>query len=157
MATVPTSYQYDTFEKQAQVEEFERLYHQASVMLDTERELWPTLGIVPGKKVLDLGCGSGIITYELAKQVYPTEVTGVDISKTLLETGQRLFSNERENNLNRQITFCEGSAYNIPFAANTFDLVYARLLFQHLSEPMGRIKEHSSGLKAWWALMHTRY
>lgn len=135
MTATSGSYRYDSLKEQAQVQEFERLYRQAATMLDTERQLWPSMGIVTAQKILDLGCGSGVITRELAKQVYPGQVIGVDISRTLIDKGDRVYA-ERGQNHPENISFQEGSVYNLPFPDNSFDVVYARLLFQHLSNPL---------------------
>ena len=131
MDTQRSSYRYDSFTGKEQVEEFERLYRQASSLIETERQLWPGLNIAKGQRVLDVGCGSGVITREIAKQVYPAPVVGLDMSQALLEKGRQMGADSSQN-----ITFQAGSAYDLPFADNSFDIVYARLLFQHLSEPL---------------------
>lgn len=133
------SYQYDQFEEQTQRQEFERLYRQASTILDTERRFWPSAGIVTGQKVLDLGCGSGVVTRELAKQVYPTQVVGVDISNNLIDKGIQAYSikhKSKKERVQNNVSFQQGSVYDLPFPDASFDVVYARLLFQHLSEPL---------------------
>ncbi|MEN8445110.1 MAG: methyltransferase domain-containing protein [Cyanobacteria bacterium J06555_13] len=131
------SYRYDSFAKDTQVEEFERLYRQSNTLLEIERQLWPGLGIASGQQVLDLGCGSGIITHELAKQVYPSEVTGLDLSKKLLARGrQALFESDQGEFSQINATFQQGSVYQLPFHEESFDIVYARFVFQHLDEPM---------------------
>lgn len=45
--------------------------------------LWETLGLQPGMRVLDVGCGPGRHAYELAKR--GVEVHGIDISETFVE------------------------------------------------------------------------
>ncbi|MGD1865534.1 MAG: methyltransferase domain-containing protein [Phormidesmis sp.] len=129
------SYCYDSFGEKTQVQEFERLYRQASTLLDTERQLWPGMGIITGQKVLDLGCGSGVITRELAKQVYPARAVGIDISKTLIDKGLLAYA-ESSQRTQKNVDFQQGSVYNLPFPDNSFDIVYARLLFQHLDAPL---------------------
>lgn len=134
------SYRYDSYEQKVQAQEFERLYRQASTLLEIERQLWPAIGIVAGKQVLDLGCGSGIITHELAQAVYPAQVTGLDISQALLDKGQAVYAAHRKHSqkqvIKEKITFREGSVYDLPLPEASYDIIYARLLFQHLSEPL---------------------
>lgn len=134
------SYRYDSFDKSFQTQEFDRLYRQASTFLDTERQFWPASGIVTGKQVLDLGCGSGIITHELAKQVYPGEVTGLDVSQVLLDKGQLAYSELSRKEQKIDISFQQGSVYDLPFSEASFDVVHARLLFQHLERPLEALK-----------------
>ena len=135
MTATTGSYQYDKFKEQTQIQEFERLYRQASTMLETERQLWPEIGIVAGQKVLDLGCGSGVISHELAKRVYPAEVIGIDISEELLKKGEHIYR-AQSHRTQENLSFQQGSVYELPFPNNSFDVVYARLLFQHLSAPL---------------------
>lgn len=130
------SYRYDTINGRAQESEFERLNKQASAILEVERELWPTLGIVSGNSVLDIGCGSGSVTSELAKQVYPSQVVGIDKSQALLRKAQSFYAENDRNDERVQLDFQSGSVYDLPFDNDTFDVVYARLVFQHLNEPL---------------------
>ncbi|MEL6900554.1 MAG: methyltransferase domain-containing protein [Cyanobacteria bacterium J06606_4] len=140
MKTKPCSYTYDTFEEKAKSKELERLYHQASTFVEIERTLWTKTGIAPGQSVLDVGCGTGFITNELAKQVYPSKVVGIDISQALLdECSKSDYSSRLVNQSNQcvdNLSFKEGNVYNIPFLPESFDIVYARLIFQHLAEPI---------------------
>lgn len=73
MSTKTCSYRYDTLEKLEQSKELRRLHRQALTFLESERKHWSRVGIVPGRTVLDIGCGSGLITNELARQVYPSD------------------------------------------------------------------------------------
>ncbi|MEL7357168.1 MAG: methyltransferase domain-containing protein [Cyanobacteria bacterium J06634_6] len=137
------SYRYDEFHTKTQVEELERLYRQASGLLNIEQQIWSSLGIGTGKRVLDVGCGSGVITQELAKRVYPGEVTGIDISQELIERSERAYTiglqhpdNPETEDLYRNVEFQQGEVTSLPFPEATFDFVYARLLFQHLSNPI---------------------
>lgn len=138
MGTQRGSYRYDSLEEKVQVEEFERLYRQASTLLEIERDLWPGLGLVTGKKVLDIGCGSGIISRELSKQVYPAQVTGLDVSQVLLDKAKIVCATQQS--LEDNVDFAQGSVYDLPFLDDSFDVVYARLLFQHLNEPLKALK-----------------
>ena len=152
------SYRYDTFASQAQVGEFDRLYRQASHLLKIERDFWSTLPLESIQQVLDIGCGSGIVTRKLAEHVYPASVVGVDISQSLLDMGQRAYSamassgaqsdsgNSDSGNSNSDgsgapnVEFQLGNIYDLNFPDNSFDMVYSRLLFQHLNEPMKALK-----------------
>ncbi|MEI7688425.1 MAG: methyltransferase domain-containing protein [Planctomycetota bacterium] len=76
------------------------------------------LGITPGMKVMDLGCGDG--TTALPEAQLGADVTGVDIAANLVEAGNRRAAEARLTNL----SFQEGDASNLEgIADNSFDLV----------------------------------
>ncbi|MEO0645770.1 MAG: class I SAM-dependent methyltransferase [Cyanobacteria bacterium J06650_10] len=139
MSTKISSYRYDNLEEQEQAEEFERLFRQASSLIRIERQLWPESGILPGARILDVGCGSGIVTQELATYAYPGHVVGVDISQSLIEKGQQAYTRKNESrsaSSTDNITLMQGNVYDLPFPENSFDVVHSRFIFQHLSNPI---------------------
>ena len=135
MQNFQDSYLFDSFRDNIQTQEFDRLSRQAKSILPLEKRLWPHLELMSGSKVLDLGCGPGIITHALAEQVYPGEVIGIDASETLIQSLQQL-SQLAGNGRQLNITFHSGNVYDLDWPDERFDVVYARLLFQHLAEPM---------------------
>lgn len=145
MSNCDGSYRYDTLESQVRVGELNRLYQQASHMLKIERDFWPSLQIDSDQRVLDLGCGSGVVTRELARYVHPASVKGLDLSQELIDRGEKAFlalnSDASELGRDSNISFQQGDAYSLPFSDKHFDLVYARLLFQHLSAPEKALAE----------------
>ena len=76
----------------------------------------------PGARILDLGCGSGLISKELAKLGY--EVVSCDVSQGMLDVL------ERERGDLKLETRC-GDAYAIPAADGEFDMVVSRMFIQH--------------------------
>lgn len=150
MSTQVSSYHYDNLEEQEQAEEFERLYRQASSLIEIERQVWPESGILPGATILDVGCGSGIVTQELATYAYPGQVTGVDISQSLIDKGQQAYKirNSTQDTFSADnIALKQGDVYNLPFPDNSFDVVHSRFMFQHLSDPLKALNNISRVLK----------
>jgi SAM-dependent methyltransferase len=90
----------------------------AASMRESGEALVRSLGITPGMKVLDLGCGDG--TTALPEARLGAEVLGVDIAKNLVEAGNR---RAREEGL-ANCRFQEGDASDLKeLEARAFDLV----------------------------------
>jgi demethylmenaquinone methyltransferase/2-methoxy-6-polyprenyl-1,4-benzoquinol methylase len=82
------------------------------------REAIRALHLPAGSHGLDAGCGIGQQSLLLADAVGVTgHVTGLDLSAPFLA---RAASIAREAGLSSQITFCQGDAGELPFAANSF-------------------------------------
>lgn len=91
----------------------------------------------PGMRVLDVGCGPGSITLELAQRVTPGQVIGVDASESVIVQAQaaaRAASDE--------VTLFEtADAMHLPFADDSFDIVHAHQVLQHVPDPVGLLRE----------------
>jgi len=99
-----------------------------------------------GMRVLDCGCGPGTITVDLANLVSPGRVVGIDLEATQLSSAQNC---SRQQGINAW--FGVASVYDLPFADDQFDAVFAHALFEHLREPVRALTEmrrvlRSSGL-----------
>ena len=81
------------------------------------------LGLPPGSRGLDAGCGIGLQTMLLADAV-GTEghLTGLDISRTLLDYGAAM---ALKAGYESRIDFVEGDIYGLPFADDTFDWLWS--------------------------------
>ena len=123
------SYKFGKFEKNA--EELARLKMQATVAIGVEREIWIVAGLKSGMNVLDLACGPGFISCELARAVEAGTVTGVDISEELIFTAQQAKISEKVQN----VSFRTDNIYGLDLPENSFDFIYARFVFQHLEKP----------------------
>jgi SAM-dependent methyltransferase len=90
----------------------------AATMRESGAALVAGLGITPGMKVLDLGCGDG--TTALPEARLGADVLGVDIASNLVEAGNRRAQAEGLANCR----FQEGDATNLSdLADRSFDLV----------------------------------
>src|SRR4051812_29024170 len=79
----------------------------ASTMRESGDALVQKLGIKPGMKVLDLGCGDGTTAVPESKR--GADVLGVDIAQNLVEAGNKRAAAEGLSNLK----FQEGDATNL--------------------------------------------
>ncbi|KAJ5835280.1 hypothetical protein N7447_001306 [Penicillium robsamsonii] len=91
----------------------------------------------PYMKILDVGCGPGSITVSLAKHIPSGHVTGVEYVPDPLEGARALAQAEGLSN----ITFQEGNIHALPFEDNTFDMVHAHQVLQHITDPVHALKE----------------
>jgi demethylmenaquinone methyltransferase / 2-methoxy-6-polyprenyl-1,4-benzoquinol methylase len=87
----------------------------------------------PGGSALDVACGSGKLTAELARIAGPTgRVVGVDFSVPMLEIARRQFPT---------IEFLEGDALNLPFDDRSFDASTIAFGLRNLADPIKGLSE----------------
>ena len=95
------------------------------------------LGIQKSRNILDLACGPGVVTRKINDLVPESQVTGVDLNESLLDVA---VSDAEQDGPDRPV-FRKADCTNLPFESSSFDFVYSRFLFQHLSDPDGAIAE----------------
>jgi ubiquinone/menaquinone biosynthesis C-methylase UbiE len=91
----------------------------------------------PGTRLLDLGCGPGTITADLAEMVAPGEVVGLDLDPKRVEQARALAAKRGLGN----VTIHEGDVYALPFPDASFDAVFEHAVFMHLAEPVQAARE----------------
>jgi SAM-dependent methyltransferase len=88
------------------------------------------LAIAPGERVLDVGCGSGVVTREMARRVAPGGLAvGLDASAALVNVARELAA---QQGMGRSVTWRVGDARALPFADETFDAVLAVTVLSHV-------------------------
>src|SRR6476646_8826304 len=108
----------------------------AASMRDSGENLVADLGITPGMKVLDLGCGDGTTALPAAR--LGAEVLGVDIASNLVEAGNRRAQVEGLTNLR----FQEGDASNLEeLGDDSFDLTVSIFGAMFAPKPFDVAKE----------------
>ena len=90
-----------------------------------------------GQRLLDVGCGPGSITVDLAELVAPGPVVGVDREPAVLEGARRLGEERGLTNL----TFEPADVYALPYPDDHVDVVYAHQVLQHLVDPVAALTE----------------
>jgi len=127
---------YDFGNLPCQEEEFRRLEEQALFFWRRERELLRAAGLSPTMRVLDVGCGQGVIADRIARELVPDgEVVGVEPDPDLRRVGEALATQ------NPRLTVIPGDIYNLDLPADSFDFAYARLVFQHLEKPVEALRQ----------------
>ncbi|OGC22841.1 hypothetical protein A2291_08675 [candidate division WOR-1 bacterium RIFOXYB2_FULL_42_35] len=88
--------------------------------------------ILPGDKVLEIGCGTGHFSAYFSK--LRAEVTALDTSPDMLHLA-------REKYGNLQVDFKAGDAYKLPFADRSFDLVAMITVLEFIANPKQALRE----------------
>ena len=90
-------------------------------------------GLKAGGSALDVACGSGKLTAELARLAGPGgKVVGLDFSVEMLDVARRDHPD---------ITFIEGDALNLPFDEATFDASTIAFGLRNLADPIRGLRE----------------
>jgi len=85
------------------------------------------IGDVLGKRIVDLGCGSGANTALLVNR--GAQVWGIDISEDLLRLGRRRLA---VSGCPGAATFVAGSAHDLPFPDTSIDVVFGMAILHHV-------------------------
>ncbi len=89
-------------------------------------------------QVLDVGCGAGFLSNELAKNFL--KVTGVDISAESISVA-------KDYDQTKTVKYLTADAYRLPFSDQSFDVITAMDFLEHVEDPASIIKEFSRVLK----------
>jgi ubiquinone/menaquinone biosynthesis C-methylase UbiE len=92
--------------------------------------------LVPGTSLLDVGCGPGTLTVDLARRVAPGRVVGIDNAEAIV----RQATSDRPDDV-RNVEFRVGDVYRLDSARGTFDIVHAHQVLQHLHDPVAALRE----------------
>jgi ubiquinone/menaquinone biosynthesis C-methylase UbiE len=85
------------------------------------------LGDLQGKKILDVGCGSGYLTVELAQTAQA--VTGTDFSTKFIELCEEKYA--AQTNLDFQV---QDVAQALQFSNDSFDLILSKMVLQYVED-----------------------
>lgn len=86
----------------------------------------------PGLSVLDVGCGPGTITSDLALLVAPGEVLGIDASAEVVAQAARSAAGAGLSNLRFEV----GDLFALDYPDASFDVVHLHQVLQHLADPV---------------------
>lgn len=109
--------------------------HQWRTALNSMAFLLPHLK--PTMKILDVGCGPGSITVDLASYVPQGHITGLERVGDVLRGARELADAKGITN----IDFVVGDANSLTFADGTFDVVFCHQVLQHVKDPVAILQE----------------
>ncbi len=90
-----------------------------------------TVRAVEPRNILDIGCAEGFVMSRLRPALPHAQVMGLEIDSAALLRGKQL--GERDA--------CQGSIYHLPYPDNSFDLVMALEVLEHLEESEQALRE----------------
>ncbi len=84
-------------------------------------------------RILDLGCGSGVISSSIA-QMYPKLIVyGADLNS-------KRYEEEARSGI-KNLFFIQANAYKLPFKSNSFDLIFTRFMLEYMKRPVDVVGE----------------
>jgi SAM-dependent methyltransferase len=141
---------HDTFHKRSKgdLRDFVKKLELQAVETAEERiPLYLEAGLKEADITLDVGCGSGMVTRDIARLTKGI-VIGVDGSAEMIKVAQKVLQDYGN------VRLCVTDAENLPFNDNTFDIVTCNLLFMWVSNPeivireMTRVTKHGGRVLA---------
>jgi len=91
-------------------------------------------GIRRGQRVLDVGCGSGALTAELASRVGADAVSAVEPSESFAAAARERLP---------EVDVRRSAAERLPFADGAFDAALAQLVVHFMADPVAGLREMS--------------
>jgi SAM-dependent methyltransferase len=86
----------------------------------------------PGRELLDVGCGPGTITADFAARLRPGRVLGIDAAADAVAAARGDHPG---------VEFATGDVYRLAFDDESWDIVHAHQVLQHLTDPVAALKE----------------
>ena len=117
-----------------------RVTSRAETLTSPYREAYLKLLDLPhANAVLDLGCGTGVVTRAIAaRDGFAGTVTGVDQSPEFIAAAERLAA---ADGLGDRVEFAVGDAHTLDLPAASFDVAVAHTLVSHVRDPLAVLAE----------------
>lgn len=90
----------------------------------------------PGMSLLDVGCGPGTLTADLARRVAPGRVLGIDTSAAVVAEAEAHAREAGVANLSFQV-----GDFRAGLDEGAFEVVHAHQVLQHLSDPVAALRK----------------
>ncbi len=130
------SYILDIFSENIE-SEVNRLKCQVDLFYQREFEIYKKLGLKDGMKIVDCGSGPGYMIRNIVRDLPDCTATAVEIDPFLVEH----LKGNSENNGKKLFEVKHASIYKTELPDNSFDFAIARLVLEHLTQPVDAISE----------------
>jgi len=90
-------------------------------------------------RILDIGCGTGLLLEQLAERFPDAELSGVDASSSMLEQAQRVLGTIPHIHL-AQAQLALGESVSLPFAPASFDIITCTNTLHYFSDPVAMLR-----------------
>jgi len=87
------------------------------------------------QQILDVGCGDGVVGFDLQSRTNRASLVGVDIEPSILNKANSKSINGKD------CGFIAGDGYQLPFRSSSFDLISCQYVLQHVSHPVQILEE----------------
>src|SRR5436190_16207145 len=89
------------------------------------------LHVPPGSRILEVGSGLGLLASAVAEAAANVSVVGLEQSPAQIAAAAR----------DSRVQYVQGDAHRLQFGDESFDLVYARYVLEHVADPETVLKE----------------
>jgi len=117
-----------------------KLEQQALETAEERHPIYIKAGLKDAELILDVGCGSGAVTKDLAAHTNGT-VIALDDSLDMVDTAREMLS-DSEN-----VQICTGDAHSLPFMSNSFDVAICNLVLMWSRNPQQVVNEMARVVK----------
>ncbi|MGF7119117.1 class I SAM-dependent methyltransferase [Methanobacterium oryzae] len=105
-------------------------------------EVISKLELKGNEKILDIGCGDGKITAQIARKVPEGSVLGIDSSKEMISLARKTFNSKKYSNLN----FILNDAQELDFN-NEFDIVFSNAALHWIKDHLSLLEQIKHSLR----------
>ncbi|MCR4680899.1 MAG: bifunctional demethylmenaquinone methyltransferase/2-methoxy-6-polyprenyl-1,4-benzoquinol methylase UbiE [Bacteroidales bacterium] len=124
---------------------YDRLNHVLSLNIDKRWRRKAVKQLHPSIEALDVAVGTADLAIELIRQKKAEHVIGIDLSTEMLRLGKEKIAKKK---MSDQITLIEGSALELPYPSNNFDIVTCAYGVRNFSDLDQGLREMQRVLKA---------